>query len=186
MRMKSTLDVIRRGIHVAINSVMEITMVGFHTFATKSTSSDRIKICYEAVSWLGTPYQHQAMVKGESGGVDCAMFIAGTALGAGLIGREDIEKIPPYPAEWHYHSDFPMLTEVMKSFGCEMKNGFETECGDILAFQIGKTVSHLGIYLGDQYFIHAEGRGPMKVTTTTLNGPWEDRLVEIYTFPGIE
>ena len=145
----------------------------------------RHQVCQEAMSWVGTPYKHQAMVKGEDGGVDCAMLIAGVALNTRLITDDDIKKIPPYPAEWHYHSDFPLLIKVMESFGCTPRIG-EYQPADILTFKIGKTVSHLGIYLGAGWFVHAEGRGPMKVTKTTLNGSWLRRLEGAYVYPRLE
>ena len=43
----------------------------------------RQRIVEEARSWLGTPYHHQAMVKGA--GVDCAMILVAVYRAVGLI-----------------------------------------------------------------------------------------------------
>lgn len=155
-------------------------------FLTPELTQDRRLICINALAWLGTPYVHQQRVRGCQGGVDCAGLVAGTAYDSELVTLADLDKIPPYPATWHWHSDFPMLTEIMKGFGCKKKSLEDLQPGDILAFKIGKCVSHLGIYLGDGWFVHAEGRGPKEVTRTTLNGAWLRRLEEAYAFPGVD
>ena len=61
----------------------------------------RQRIVEEARSWLGTPYHHQAMVKGA--GVDCAMILVAVYRAVGLIPAGFDPR--PYPQDWHLHRD---------------------------------------------------------------------------------
>lgn len=147
----------------------------------------RSQICRAARSWKGTPYQHQQRVKGPMGGVDCAMFIAGVALDVELITTEDLKKVPPYPREWNVHSEVPMLTDVMKSFGCTQKVRNTPYPADIVVFKIGRVPSHLGILLDGHIktFMHALSPPVGRVDETPLEDVWKKRLVEVYKFPGL-
>ena len=144
----------------------------------------RKKICEEAKSWLGTPWQHQACLKHV--GVDCAMLVAGVAKNVGLIDKEKFKAIPNYPKDWHIHRDIPMLTDLMKYFGCKKKSLESLLPGDIVVFKIGRVPSHLGIYLEDNYFIHAlYGAGKKEVVMNSLSADWIKRLVDVYSLPGV-
>lgn len=58
------------------------------------------------------------------------------------------------------------------------------ERGDLVFFVTrGKSVSHVGIYLGNNKFLHAPRKG-LRVTTTELTGYWKDRLVGFGRIPG--
>ena len=53
----------------------------------------------------------------------------------------------------------------------------EAKRGDLVFFRThGKRVSHVGIYLGDNKFIHAPRTGK-SITTSQLSGYWKKRLV---------
>ena len=56
-------------------------------------------------------------------------------------------------------------------------NQQEARKGDLVFFRTrGKRVSHVGIYLGDNKFIHAPRTGK-SITTSKLQGYWKQRLV---------
>jgi len=165
---------------------MVLTLVDFHILEMKSISSKRLAVLDEALEWIDTPYQHQAMVKGEDGGVDCAMLIAGVALNTGLVSREGMSLVPNYPAEWHLHNNYPLLTPLLESFGCTKKSVERMHVGDILVFKLGNTESHLAILYHDNYMIHAYGgRSVNRVTMNGLTGKWLRRLTSVYKFPGL-
>lgn len=150
-------------------------------------TSLRNQIVEEAESWIGTPYQHQAMVKGDGGGVDCAMLIAGVAINIGIMDKSIRKDIPPYPMEWHFHNDVPLMTNIMEIFGCKKRNISSLASlkpGDIVAFQLGRVPSHLGLYVGDNLFIHAYG-GVKFVTKNELSAQWADRFHSAYRYPGV-
>jgi len=153
------------------------------------TAALRKELQQEALSWEGTPYLHQQMVKGPDGGVDCAKYVAAVALQVGLVTREVFDTIPPYPREWAIHHEIPLLSETMKLIGCKKKRTLNANPGDIVVFKIGRVPSHLGIMLGGQYegcFIHACAPPLGKVTITPLEAQWRKRLIEVYRFPGVK
>lgn len=136
-------------------------------------------IAEAALSWVDTPYHHQARVKGV--GVDCAQLIAGVAEETGHI--EPGTPIPfNYSTEWHLHNREEVLLKNLEAFGCTRKPSTELEPGDILCFKYGRVVSHLGIYVGDNQFVHAANNYG-KVVLNTLSPEMLKRLVFIYIFP---
>lgn len=139
----------------------------------------RDKIVQVALSWENTPYHHQAGIKGV--GVDCAYLIGHVAKECGFIPEFKIE---PYSIEWHWHSREEKMCEIVESFGAKSIEIEDIMPGDILAFQYGRVCSHLGIYLGENRFIHANikiGR----VNVNTLAGDFKERLRKAYQFPNI-
>ena len=144
----------------------------------------RQQIIDEALTWVGTPYQHQAMCKGY--GVDCAMLAAGVSKQLGLLTVDDLKNIPPYPRDWHMHQDFPMLTDSMKAIGCIQKNIEDRLPGDIVVFKIGRVPSHLGILVTQDSMVHAYGNSGQKVVVTPIDDAWLKRMIDVYAYPGVE
>lgn len=133
-----------------------------------------------ALSWLGTPYQHQQRCKGV--GVDCAHLIAGVAIDAGLLPK-DIALPMDYSPEWNLHNEDQMLLRYLEQFGCVRKE--DAKPGDILCFTVGKAVGHLGILISEGQYIHAQNLvKPYRVTINTLSGKWAKRHTCTYSFPG--
>lgn len=61
----------------------------------------------------------------------------------------------------------------------------EAQKGDLVFFRTrGKRVSHVGIYLGEDKFIHAPRAGK-SITTSRLSGYWKQRLVGFGRVPGV-
>ena len=148
----------------------------------------RNDIAEEAESWLKTPYLHQAMIKGKDGGVDCAMLIAGVAINLGIMDESIKKDIPAYPMDWHFHNDVPLMTDIMEIFGCKkrkIKSLASLNIGDIVTFKLGRVPSHLGIYVGDNFFIHAYG-GVKTVVKNELSAQWADRFHSAYRYPGVK
>ena len=61
-------------------------------------AAQRAAVVAEARSWIGTPYHHQADIKGA--GVDCAMILVRVWVDLGLVPAFDPR---PYPIDWHLH-----------------------------------------------------------------------------------
>ena len=144
------------------------------------TRADVIK---EVLTWVGTPYQHQARCKGY--GVDCAMLAAGVALNLGLLTEVELSHIPAYPRDWHMHQDIPLLTTTMSLIGCARKNIYDAQEGDIVVFKIGRVPSHLGILIDNNRMVHAYGNSGQKVVIQSLDAAWNKRLVDVYEYPGV-
>ena len=136
----------------------------------------RPEIAQKALEWEGTPYHHQARVKGI--GVDCAQFIAGIGEELGLLTKGT--GLTNYSPEWHLHNSEEKMLRLLEEFGCTEKDTLEI--GDIICFKFGRVCSHLGIYLGNDQFIHARiDQG--KVVINSLSGDWLKRHTKTYSLP---
>jgi len=133
-------------------------------------------IVQAALSWIDTPYHHQARLKGV--GVDCAQLVAAVAEECKLLAPGTV--ITDYSPEWHLHNREERMLGYLKEFGC-----FRIERavpGSILCFQFGRVCSHLGILVNEHEFVHARidaGR----VVLNTLSGDWARRHVLTYSYP---
>jgi len=136
----------------------------------------RPEVAQKALEFLGTPYHHQAKVKGL--GVDCGQLILAVAQELNLVSPT--MRVTNYSTEWHLHNTKEKMLNMLEQFNCVEKTTLEV--GDIVCFKFGRVCSHLGIYLGDGQFIHARiDQG--KVVINSLSGDWLKRQTKTYSFP---
>lgn len=135
------------------------------------------KLLAEARDWLGTPYRHQASVKGV--GTDCLGLIRG--VWREVYGSEP-EVPPAYTPDWaealgeetllgaaHRH-----LEEIPVSTAAP---------GDLLLFRMGLgcPAKHAALVSGEARIIHAYwGRA---VCETSLVPWWKRRIAAAFRFP---
>jgi cell wall-associated NlpC family hydrolase len=109
----------------------------------------RQAVVAEARTWVGTPYHHQADVKGH--GVDCIMILVC------IYGRmlkllpEDFDP-RPYPQHWFLHRGEERYLNGILQFCDQVET---PNLADISLYRVGRTVSHAVINIGDGYVIHA-------------------------------
>lgn len=142
--------------------------------------SIRDQIVEEALTWLDTPYQHQAKVKHV--GVDCAMFVVGVAQNVGLLSHSEI--MPVYSPEWHLHNREERLIQILEDFNCKEINTSDALPGDIFTFKFGRCASHLAFILPDNYILHARV-DTRKVVKHLLSGDFKLRIHSAYKLPGV-
>lgn len=131
----------------------------------------------EARRWIGTPYAHQASLRGA--GTDCLGLIRG--IRRALLGEEP-EPIPPYSHDWAETCGGEVLLHAATRWLVSRPDG-PPEAGDVLMFRMRErgTVRHLGIFCGNGHFIHAySGHG---VTESPLSLPWARRIAARFAFP---
>ncbi|MBL4731184.1 MAG: C40 family peptidase [Rhizobiaceae bacterium] len=137
-------------------------------------------IISEARNWIGTPYVHQASVKGQ--GVDCLGLVRG--VWRAFLGGEP-EPIPPYSPDWgEVGGAETMLGAANRHF---VSINLEELCpGDLIIFRWQQTAiaKHAGILTSDQYFIHAYERAG--VVETTLGDHWRRRITAGFRFPNFQ
>jgi NlpC/P60 family putative phage cell wall peptidase len=133
-----------------------------------------------ARKWIGTPYVHQASVRG--GGTDCLGLLRG--VWRDLLGDEPMA-IPPYSADWSEVSGREALLAAAQQ--CLLPAvGADVQSGDVLLFRMrnGAVAKHLGIAAAVgrcATFIHAyTGHG---VVESPLSEPWTRRIVARFRFP---
>ena len=134
----------------------------------------------EARLWIGTPYVHQASVRGH--GADCLGLLRG--LWRSRFKCEP-EPVQPYSEDWAEPQRIEVLEQACRRH-MERKPVEHEELGDVLLFRMrqGAIAKHLGLQsrLGDQAkFIHAFcGHG---VIESSLSLPWQRRCVARFAFP---
>jgi len=134
----------------------------------------------EAREWLGTPYQHQASVKGA--GADCLGLLRG--LWRKVHGAEP-EPVPPYTEDWAEPDRHEVLLAAARRWLVERPLGSEAP-GDVLLFRMrtGGIAKHLGVQSevgAEARFIHSySGQG---VVESPLSQPWRRRIAARFAFP---
>lgn len=132
-----------------------------------------------ARAWIGTPYHHQASLKGV--GTDCLGLIRG--VWRDLYGVE-AERAPGYSRDWGEVSGKETLVDAALRHMIP-RNGFVIpEPGDLLIFRMrpGAIAKHAALLATPATMIHAmEDRLTSEVPFNTW---WRRRLAAVFTFPG--
>ena len=144
------------------------------------TDIDPSKIVALARGWIGTPYHHQASVKGI--GCDCLGLVRG--VWRELYGYE-AEKVPAYSPDWGDASNAETLLSAGRRHLAEIDIG-QMQTGDVFAIRWrgAQSAKHLGILTTSTAFIHAyEKRGVVEVT---LSPQWRGMIAAAFRFPGVQ
>lgn len=139
----------------------------------------RQDIVDETRGWLGTPYRHQASVRGA--GADCLGLLRG--IWRAVKGHEP-EVVPVYSMDWSEPQGEERMWAAARRHLIE-KSPEDMEPGDVLLFRMrnAAVAKHLGIVSDPEpvRFIHAySGHG---VVENTLSTPWRRRVVACFAFP---
>jgi NlpC/P60 family putative phage cell wall peptidase len=142
-----------------------------------SSAAVRAAVVTEAKSWIGTPFHHEACVKGA--GVDCLMLLKGVYTEAGVVRSL---KIPHYSADWHLHQNAERYMEGLLRYAREIDG--PPEPGDIALFRFGRTFSHGAIVTAWPRLVHAYWQIGVVRGDATLY-PLRRRPARFFTpFPG--
>ena len=139
----------------------------------------RGEIVEEALSWLGTPYQHQMSNKGA--GCDCLGLVRG--IWRAFYGDEPIA-MPPYSPDWAEAGGEEILKNAADQF-LQPIDIAKARPADVLLFrmQAGVPAKHIAVVLGDDLIVHAYwGRA---VTKSFLAPFWKSRRAYAYSFPHV-
>lgn len=140
----------------------------------------RHDIVSEARRWLGTPYVHQASVRGA--GTDCLGLLRGVWRAA--IGDEP-EAVPAYSRDWSEPQGEERMWAAAQRHLIERPD-LSLAIGAVLLFRMRdrSVAKHLGIVSETgpvPRFIHAySGHG---VVENALSDPWRRRVVACFDFP---
>jgi NlpC/P60 family putative phage cell wall peptidase len=130
-----------------------------------------------AREWLGTPYRHQASLKGT--GSDCLGLVRG--IWRELVGQEP-EPVPAYTRDWgEARGDEVLQAACLR----HLTPAASPEPGDVLLFRMrgGAIAKHLGVLETPDSFIHAySGRGVVRTPLRVFSG----RLAGCFRFPDPE
>lgn len=138
----------------------------------------------EARQWVGTPYHHQASVKGA--GCDCLGLVRGVY--RAVVGPEPA-RAPNYSPGWDEVAKRDEMLNAFRSylvevpdFGC-LPEHWNFLPGDVLIFRMrpGAVAKHCGIVTTGGRFVHSHtGRGTVEIE---LSDYWRAKIVGLFTFP---
>lgn len=101
-----------------------------------------------ALSYCGTPYHHEARIKGV--GIDCATMLVMAGHEAGLV---DEIKLPQYSPQWMLHRDQELYLQILGEYCREVEP--PPRPGDIAIWKIGRTYSHAAVVVDWPVVVHA-------------------------------
>ena len=134
-----------------------------------------------ARGWLGTPYRHQASLKGE--GADCLGLVRGVWR---EVAGEEPEALPPYSPDWAEVGGEELLLGAARRWLVEVSVS-EAKPGDVLLFRMspGAPVKHCAILSAavgvESKIIHAYwGRA---VVESWMGPWWRRRLAAAFRWP---
>jgi NlpC/P60 family putative phage cell wall peptidase len=140
----------------------------------------REAIVVAARSWLGTPYHHQASLKGV--GSDCLGLIRG--IWRELFGPEP-ETMPAYTRDWGNATGSETLLAAAARHLVMLDVMGAAGLGDVLVFRMRDqgVAKHAGILTGPSRLVHAqEGLGVIEIE---LGRWWRRRAAAAFGFPGV-
>ncbi|HEX2217013.1 MAG TPA: peptidase P60 [Xanthobacteraceae bacterium] len=139
----------------------------------------RAAIVAEARAWIGTPYRHQASLKGI--GCDCLGLVRG--VWRALYGEEP-EAVPPYAPDWAEAASGEPLAEAalrhLAAIECE-----HFVAGDLRLFRWrrGLPAKHAAISTARDRMVHAHDGAA--VAEVAIAPWWRRRLAYAFRFPGV-
>ena len=150
-------------------------------------SLTRADIVAETRTWLGTPYRHQASLKGV--GCDCLGLVRG--VWRALIGTEP-ERAPPYAPDWAEAASGerfaeplaePLADAAARHLIAVDRDAFRE--GDVVLFRWRDNLpaKHAAIITASDLMVHAHDGAC--VAEVALVPWWRRRLVYAFRFPGV-
>ena len=131
-----------------------------------------------ARQWIGTPYRHQASLKGV--GCDCLGLVRG--VWRDLYGGEP-EAPGAYQPDWAERGGGErLMAAAVRHFGAALPVA-KMRAGDVLLFRwrAEMPAKHAGIFCGDGRFIHAYEQAA--VVESALVPAWRRRIAAVHRFP---
>jgi NlpC/P60 family putative phage cell wall peptidase len=137
----------------------------------------RADIVAEARSWVGTPYRHQASLKGV--GCDCLGLVRG--VWRALLGAEP-ELPGAYGPGWAEAGGGERLLLAAQRH-CVARETIDA--GDLLLFRwrADMPAKHIGIATSAAHFIHAQDGAC--ICEVALSPWWHRRLAGVFALPGV-
>ena len=138
----------------------------------------RSAIVAEGRRWIGTPYRHQASVRGI--GCDCLGLIRG--VWRETVGPEP-EPMRPYSQSWAETGGEEALLVIGRTHFVPVEGDWSA--GDVLLFRFrdGLPAKHVAIASGPDRMIHAHDRA--SVAEVAIIPFWRRRIVCAFRFPGV-
>lgn len=134
----------------------------------------------EARQWVGTPFKHQASLKGI--GCDCIGLIAGVAREMGFKDAERFKNDVRFRG--YARTPEPTMLQTAVSEYLEPVDRDTAEPGDIMLFRFKDEPQHFAMLVErgfDRYMVHSymQARG---VVENRIDDKWRGRMVGAYKY----
>ena len=138
------------------DNATQIQIVPEHEVLSDPYQSKGMQAASLAMAQIGQPYQYGG---NSPSGFDCSGLVMY------VYGLLDVP--------------LPRTAEEQAARGRSVSLA-EAAPGDLLFFRIdGRRVSHVGIFAGDDVFVHAPSSGSSVQSESVTNGWWRERLVDV-------
>lgn len=138
---------------------------------------ERQAVVAEALSWVGTPYHHEADVKGRNGGVDCGMLLVRSFVDTGVVAPFDPR---PYPQFWYLHRDEERYLGWVLGRSTERLEGDAPQPGDVVVWRHGRCFSHGAIVTDWPNIVHAFAPAKMCLPDSVLSTQLQARPSKVF------
>lgn len=131
-----------------------------------------------ARGWIGTPYHHQASLKGV--GTDCLGLVRGVYR---ELNGQEAEAPPAYSRDWAEASGLETMLEAARKHLIAVGHA-EMAPGDVVVFRLrpGTVAKHAGLVASAATMIHAMEGCP--VAEVALSSWWRRRVAGVFRFAG--
>lgn len=136
-------------------------------------------IIAEALSWIGTPYIHQASLKHK--GCDCVGLLIG--VWREVYGSLPADfKLPTYTPNWAEESKTNLMTDIAQEY-LETVDVDKYSVGDIVMYRMLKSAptKHCGIIVSPTEIVHAYSKYGVVKTPFIQNKTI--KLTHVFKFP---
>lgn len=136
-------------------------------------------IVAQARTWLGTPFHHQARLKGK--GCDCLGLVVGVVDELGLQDKDGVKLAAYDEVAYSREPDGAYLTAKLTGLLEEVPVA-EARTGDLGLFKVRENPQHLAIlsdYEGGLGMIHCFAPA-RKVVEHRLDDDWNSRLLKVF------
>jgi NlpC/P60 family putative phage cell wall peptidase len=136
----------------------------------------RTDVIEAARRWIGTPYHHQAMVRGV--GVDCLGLLRGVFID---VCGFDPEAPPAYSPSWAEVDETEPMLRAAERHLIERTGPWGP--GDVLVFRLqgDRAAKHCAIATSKTTMIHAYSE--IGVIETSIGGWWARHVAGVFSFP---
>ncbi|MFO1169363.1 MAG: NlpC/P60 family protein [Hyphomicrobiaceae bacterium] len=142
-------------------------------------SITRTSIIAIARTWIGTPYHHQASLKGT--GADCIGLVRG--IWRELFGEEP-ERLPAYSGDWAEATGRETMLQAASRHLVPIEPQIVRE-GDVIVFRLRAeaVAKHVGVVSDLGRMIHAQEGAP--VAEVNIGPWWRRRIAGAFSFPNV-
>jgi NlpC/P60 family putative phage cell wall peptidase len=140
----------------------------------------RAIIVAEARAWIGTPYRHQASLKGV--GCDCLGLVRGVWR---AVNGDEPEAVPAYAPDWAEASGVETLAQAAARHLVSLDDPAAFAPGDVILFRWRQNLpaKHAAIVTSSATMVHAHDGA--SVAQVAIAPWWRRRLAYAFRFPGV-